>query len=81
MKKFSIILLKILGAVLVLTGIGVIVSMIPLTSIISNMIAKAEILRAALSSVILVFIWVIGTFMSLVGIRLLNKDSNDIVGR
>ena len=81
MKKFSIILLKIVGTVLVLTGIGVIVSMIPLTSIISGMIAKAEILRAALSSVILVFIWVIGTFMSLVGIRLLNKDSNDIVGR
>ena len=79
MKKFSIILLKILGVVLILSGLGVILSTVHVASIVAEQLAKEEIVRASLSAVILIFIWIIGVFMSLVGIRFLNKKSNKLV--
>lgn len=79
MKKFSIVLLKIVGVVLFLSGLGVIASTVNVTIIVTQLLAKEEILRASLSAAVLVFIWVIGAFMSLIGIRLLNKKSNSLV--
>jgi len=79
MKKFSIVLLKIIGVVLILSGLGVIISTVHVATVVAEQLAKAEILRASLSAVILIFIWIIGVFMSLVGIRFLNKRSNKLV--
>ncbi len=74
MKKVIKVLLKILGGVLILTGLGCIVMSVPIVVYITKEIASINIARAAIETIILIFVWAIGFMMVVFGIHVLKKD-------
>ena len=78
MKKVIQVLLKILGAVLILTGLGCIVMSVPIVMHITRAIADMNIANAAISTLILIFVWAIGFMMAMFGLITLKKDFVDV---
>ena len=78
MKKVIQVLLKILGAVLILTGLGCIIMSVPIVMHITRAIADMNIANAAISTLILIFVWAIGFMMAMFGLITLKKDFVDV---
>ena len=78
MKKVMQVLLKILGAVLILTGLGCIIMSVPIVMHITRAIADMNIANAAISTLILIFVWAIGFMMAMFGLITLKKDFVDV---
>ena len=74
------ILIIILGLVLNITGSGVILLSLPITSSIVNLAKDNNIIFAFLWLILLLFVWAIGVFMFAIGILVhkINDDDNNI---
>ena len=68
MSNYRKILIIILGLILNITGSGVILLSLPITSSIANLARDNHIIYAFLWLMLLLFIWAIGVFMFVMGI-------------
>ena len=74
------VLIIILGLILIITGSGVILLSLPITSSIANLARENHIFYAFLWLILLLFVWAIGVFMFIIGILVhkFDDDNNDI---
>ena len=79
-KIITKILIIILGLILNITGSGVILLSLPITSSIANLARDNHIIYAFLWLILLLFVWAIGVFMFAIGILVhkINDDDNNI---
>ena len=78
-KIITKILIIILGLILNITGSGVILLSLPITSSIANLARDNHIIYAFLWLILLLFVWAIGVFMCIIGILVhkFDDDNND----
>ena len=74
------VLIIILGLILIITGSGVILLSLPITSSIANLARENHIFYAFLWLILLLFVWAIGVFMFIIGLLVhkLNDDDDNI---
>ena len=73
------VLIIILGLILIITGSGVILLSLPITSSIANLARENHIFYAFLWLILLLFVWAVGVCMFVVGILVhkFDDDNND----
>ena len=84
MNKYRDIIRKIfiiiLGLILIITGSGVILLSLPITSSIANLARDNHIFYAFLWLILLLFVWAIGVFMFIIGLLVHKLNDDDIYG-
>ena len=80
MSNYRKILIIILGLILIISGSGVILLSLPITSSIANLARDNHIIYAFIWLILLLFVWAIGVFMFIIGLLVhkLNDDDNNI---
>ena len=77
MSNYRKILIIILGLILIISGTGVILLSLPITSSIANLARDNHIIYAFLWLILLLFVWAIGVFMFIIGILVHKLNDND----
>ena len=76
-KIITKVLIIILGLILIISGSGVILLSLPITSSIVNLTRDNHIIYAFLWLILLLFVWAIGVFMFIMGILVHKLNDND----
>ena len=76
-KIITKILIIILGLILIISGSGVILLSLPITSSIANLARDNHIIYAFIWLILLLFVWAIGIFMFIMGILVHKLNDND----